>query len=96
MNIVVGDRVKEFDKLSTEYNGKLYNFNKVKTISAGDRDADAEGVEGMSASKMKTAAENDFETFSKGVPNSLDDKTVKQLFNTVKKQVRSRVGLCGR
>ena len=31
MNIVVGgDRVKEFDKLSTEYNGKLYNFNKVK------------------------------------------------------------------
>ena len=35
VNIVDGDRVKEFDKLSTEYNGKLYNFNKVKTISAG-------------------------------------------------------------
>ena len=94
VNIVVGgDRVKEFDKLSTEYNGKLYNFNKVKTISAGDRDADAEGVEGMSASKMrKAAAENDFETFSKGVPNSLDDKTVKQLFNTVKKQMKIKEG----
>ena len=74
-------------------NGKLYNFNKLKTISAGDRDADAEGVEGMSASKMrKAAAENDFETFSKGVPNSLDDKTVKQLFNTVKKQMKIKEG----
>ena len=94
VNIVVGgDRVKEFDKLATEYNGKLYNFNSVKTISAGNRDADAEGVEGMSASKMrKAAAENDFETFSKGVPKSLDDKTVKQLFNTVKKQMKIKEG----
>tara|TARA_B100001057_G_scaffold12788_1_gene12077 strand:+ start:2047 stop:3255 length:1209 start_codon:yes stop_codon:yes gene_type:complete len=94
VNIVVGgDRVKEFDKLATEYNGKLYNFNSVNTISAGNRDADAEGVEGMSASKMrKAAAENDFETFSKGVPKSLDDKTVKQLFNTVKKQMKIKEG----
>ena len=94
VNIVVGgDRVKEFDKLATEYNGKLYNFNSVNTISAGDRDADAEGIEGMSASKMrKAAAENDFETFSKGVPKSLDDKTVKQLFNTVKKQMKIKEG----
>ena len=94
VNIVVGgDRVKEFDKLATEYNGKLYNFNSVKTISAGNRDADAEGIEGMSASKMrKAAAENDFETFSKGVPKSLDDKTVKQLFNTVKKQMKIKEG----
>ena len=47
----------------------------------------------MSASKMrKAAAENDFETFSKGVPNSLDDKTVKQLFNTVKKQMKIKEG----
>ena len=94
VNIVVGgDRVKEFDKLATEYNGKLYNFNSVNTISAGDRDADAEGIEGMSASKMrKAAAENDFETFSKGVPKSLDDKTLKQLFNTVKKQMKIKEG----
>ena len=94
VNIVVGgDRVKEFDKLATEYNGKLYNFNSVKTISAGNRDADSEGIEGMSASKMrKAAAENDFETFSKGVPKSLDDKTVKQLFNTVKKQMKIKEG----
>ena len=94
VNIVVGgDRVKEFDKLATEYNGKLYNFNSVNTISAGNRDADAEGIEGMSASKMrKAAAENDFETFSKGVPKSLDDKTVKQLFNTVKKQMKIKEG----
>ena len=70
VNIVVGgDRVKEFDKLSTEYNGKLYNFNKLKTISAGDRDADAEGVEGMSASKMRKAVvDGNFKAFKSGTP----------------------------
>ena len=71
----------------------LYDFKQIRVISAGVRDADAEGVEGMSASKMrKAAAENDFETFSKGVPKSLDDKTVKQLFNTVKKQMKIKEG----
>jgi len=47
----------------------------------------------MSASKMrKAAAENDFETFRKGVPQSLDDKVAKQLFNTVKKQMNVKEG----
>ena len=79
VNIVVGaDRQAEFENLAQKYNGELYDFDQIRVVSAGVRDADAEGVEGMSASKMrKAAAENDFETFSKGVPKSLDDKTVK-------------------
>ena len=89
VKIVVGDdRLSEFDKLSKNYNGKLYNFGNLETISAGERDPDGEGVEGMSASKMRlAAAENDFDSFRKGIPASLDDKITKQLFNTVRTQM---------
>ena len=86
VNIVVGgDRVKEFDKLATEYNGKLYNFNSVKTISAGNRDADAEGVEGMSASKMRKAVvDGNFNAFKSGTPKNIKDDDVKSIFNAVR------------
>ena len=56
VNIVVGaDRQAEFENLATKYNGELYNFKDIRVVSAGIRDADAEGVEGMSASKMRKA-----------------------------------------
>ena len=94
IKIVVGsDRVAEFDSLAQKYNGKLYNFDDIETISAGDRDAESEGVEGMSASKMRTAAaENDFEAFRTGIPSSLDDKTARQLMNTVRKKMKVAEG----
>ena len=58
------DRVDSFTKLLNDYNGKDYNFDSINIVSAGQRDPDAEGAEGMSASKMKAAAaENNFETF---------------------------------
>lgn len=90
VQIVVGsDRVSEFDSLAQKYNGELYNFENIETISAGERDADAGGVEGMSASKMrKAAAENDFETFRSGIPETLDDKTAKSIMNTVRKAMQ--------
>ena len=86
VKIVVGsDRVSEFDSLSQKYNGELYNFDSIETISAGERDADAEGVEGMSASKMrKAAAENDFETFRSGVPDNVSDEDAKSIMTTVR------------
>ena len=89
VNIVVGgDRLKEFEKLSGSYNGKLYDFGELDVVSAGERDPDAEGVEGMSASKMrKAAAENDFKTFRSGVPKSIDDKSAKLIFNKLKKSM---------
>ena len=90
VQIVVGsDRVAEFDSLAQKYNGQLYNFDNIETISAGERDAEAEGVEGMSASKMRqAAADNDFESFRQGIPQSLDDKTAKSLMNTVRKKMQ--------
>ena len=58
------DRVKEFDKLATGYNGSLYQFDNVEVLSSGDRDESSEGIEGLSASRMRLAAqENDFKTF---------------------------------
>jgi hypothetical protein len=85
VNIVVGsDRVSEFQNLAQKYNGSLYNFNNIQVISAGERDADAEDVSGMSASKMRKAAmDDDFETFKKGIPDTLTDPDKKKLFTTV-------------
>ena len=65
VRIVAGDdRVKEFDKLSQNYNGQLYEFEGLETISSGAREDDSEGMEGYSASRMRLAAmEGDFKSF---------------------------------
>ena len=78
VNIMVGaDRKSEFEKSANKYNGELYDFEEINVVSAGERDPDAEGVEGMSASKMrKAAAEDDFSSFRSGIPNALDDKAL--------------------
>ena len=57
ITMVVGsDRVAEFNDLLQKYNGQAYNFEELKVVSGGQRDPDAEGVEGMSASKMRAFA----------------------------------------
>jgi len=64
------DRVPAFEELINKYNGVEYNFKSIKVVSAGERDPDAEGAEGMSASKMRAAAAaGDLESFKQGVPN---------------------------
>ena len=89
VNIVVGaDRLQEFEKLANKYNGNLYSFETINVVSAGERDPDSEGVEGMSASKLrKHAKDGDFETFSKGIPKALGEKDAKKLYNTVRKNM---------
>ena len=86
INIIVGsDRQSEFENLATKYNGDLYNFENIRVISAGVRDADAEGVEGMSASKMRKAVmDDDFKAFRSGTPKELDDGDTKALFDAVR------------
>ena len=89
INLVVGgDRQKEFETLANKYNGQLYNFNAINVISAGDRDPDAEGTEGMSASKLRAlAADGDFEAFKKGLPKAAKGAVAQELFNTVQKSI---------
>ena len=79
------DRVKEFEKLSNNYNGELYQFDNIEVISSGDRDPDAKGVEGMSASRMRlAAAENDFKTFRSGLPPEVKRSEAKELFDILR------------
>jgi hypothetical protein len=86
VNIIVGsDRQAEFDNLANKYNGNLYNFDMIDVISAGIRDADADGVEGMSASKMRKAViDDDFKSFRRGTPKKLNDTDAQALFNAVR------------
>jgi hypothetical protein len=86
VNIVVGsDRQAEFENLAQKYNGDLYDFDLIRVVSAGVRDADAEGVAGMSASKMRKAVvDDDFESFRKGTPKTLDDGDARSLFDAVR------------
>jgi hypothetical protein len=87
------DRVDEYKNLLNRYNGKAdkkgnipFNFKKISVVSAGERDPDAEGATGMSASKMRHhASNNDFESFRKGVPSHVSDEHAKGLFNDVRK-----------
>jgi phosphopantetheine adenylyltransferase len=79
------DRVKEFDKLANNYNGNLYAFDNIEVVSAGDRDPDSDGVEGLSASRMRlAAAEGDFKTFRLGMPPEMRPKDVRAVFDTVR------------
>lgn len=92
ITMVVGeDRIREFEVLLNKYNGKkarhgFYNFESIRVVSAGRRDPDAEGVEGMSASKQRAnAKDNDYQSFTMGVPKGLSDRDTRRLFNDVRK-----------
>ena len=88
VTIVVGqDRLNEFQGLAQKYNGDLYEFEEINVLSAGERDADAEGLEGMSASKLRKAAmDGNFKEFVKGVPNIGNDEKM-NLFKLLQKSM---------
>ena len=91
--IAGSDRVGEFQKLLDKYNGVTgkrhgeYKFDSIKVINAGERDPDATGASGMSASKMRGAAtDNDFDLFKTGLPDDFKDtEDAEKLFATLKK-----------
>ena len=90
--VVGADRISDFKKLLTKYNGVkarhgFYDFpDGIQIVSAGDRDPDADDVSGMSASKMRAAAiEGDFKSFANGLPKSYGDKL--SVFNLLRKRM---------
>ena len=95
--VVGSDRVKDFQRILDKYNGEdkghgFYDFDKIEVVSAGERDPDSEGVEGMSASKMRKAAvDGDFESFRLGTPTVLSDDVTKKMFNDVRKGLKLKV-----
>ena len=98
VNMVVGsDRISEFKTMLNKYNDVksrhgYYNFNEINIVSAGDRDPDAEGAMGMSASKMREAVkQSDFNSFKKGLPNTLNEIEKKTLFKQMASYMRVKV-----
>ena len=91
--VVGSDRVNDFSKLLKQYNNQdkphgFYNFDSIDVVSAGERDPDAEGVSGMSASKLRAfAVQGKFDEFAKGLPG-LNDKDAKSLFNEIRKGLK--------
>ena len=92
--VVGSDRVTSFEKSLIPYNGKkaahgYYKFNSIRVISAGQRDPDAEGVSGMSASKMRKAAQDkNYSAFRRGLPRKFGGG--RQLFKLVQKGMGMR------
>jgi len=79
------DRVAQFEKLLNDYNGKDYTFQSIKIENAGERDPDADGAEGMSASKMRSSAvEGNFDEFKQGVANP---SIAQEMYDTIRKNM---------
>ena len=89
--VVGSDRIREFEARLNAVNGKkgrhgFFNFQRISVVSAGERDPDAEGTSGMSASKMrKAAADKDFTAFSQGLPKNVSNVDAKGIYNAVRK-----------
>ena len=90
--VVGSDRIGEFDRVLQKYNGKDYNFNSIKTVSSGDRDPDAQGVEGMSGSKLRgVAMSGDEKTFKSGLASKLSDADKTKIYNLVRKNLKEAI-----
>ena len=90
--IVAGsDRVREYEVTLNKYNGKqgrhgFYNFERINVLSAGNRDPESKGVEGVSGTKLRGFAENgDFANFSQYMPKRLSNADSKAVFNAVRR-----------
>ena len=83
--VVGSDRVKQFKALAHKYNGKEYNYKKINILSAGHRDPDAEGVAGISGTKMRNhASGNDYNSFKAGLHPNHSDEHAKKLFKATR------------
>ncbi len=90
--VVGSDRLAKFSKWISEYNGKkkkhgFYDFIDIDFVSSGDRDPDAEGVAGVSASKLREfAVSGDLDNFKKGT--KLSAKDTKSMYNEIRKAMK--------
>ena len=96
LHMVAGsDRVPEYHKLLHKYNGThegaLFNFKHIQVHSAGERDPDAEGTTGMSASKMRGhASAGNYKEFKKGIPAHVKDSHAKEMYHDVRKHMGAK------
>ena len=90
ITMVVGsDRVTEFRNSIQKYmNKEGIKLDKFEVVSAGERDPDAEGVAGMSGSKLRELAQQGkMDTFMTGLPSNLQDADKKQIYDILRKEM---------
>jgi len=86
--VVGSDRIKEFQTILDKYNGRDYDFESIKVVSAGERDPDAKGVEGMSGTKLRAIAKaGDFDVFKQAAASGLSDKDKMAMMKLVQKNL---------
>jgi len=92
LHVVAGsDRHEEMHNLLHKYNGQKaahghYNFKSITVHSSGERDPDAEGTTGISASKMREHAASGNKTeFHKGAPSKMKPEHKDAMYNDVRK-----------
>ena len=66
---------------------EIFIFETINVVSAGERDPDAEGVEGMSASKLRKHAKMEILKHFLRLPKALGEKDARRLYNTVRKNM---------
>lgn len=99
--IVAGsDRVDYFKNFLNQYNKKndkqgnlVFDFDSVDAVSSGERDPDAEGVAGMSASQARAyATTDDFENFTKVIMDNDQDK-IQQIYSKIQSKIGNKVAV---
>jgi len=82
--VVGADRAAQFDKEMRKYLDE-YGIKNFTVVNAGFRDPDAEGVEGMSASKARAlAVEGDFDGFAEALPSTISNANKKSVYNKIR------------
>ena len=95
IHIAGSDRIPEFEGLVGRYNntpdtkGNIpFAFRDYQFESSGDRDPDSEGVEGMSASKLRQLAiDGNVEEFKQGMSDRVDDLQKEETFNIIRERL---------
>lgn len=94
LHVVAGsDRHEAMHELLHKYNGQKsthghYNFKSITVHSSGERDPDAEGTTGISASKMREhAASGNKKEFHKGAPSKMSTAHKDELYHDVRKSM---------
>lgn len=94
LHVIAGsDRKEELHNLLHKYNGHPskeghpgYNFKSITVHSAGERDPDAEGTTGISASKMRAhAAAGNKKAFHAGAPSKMSAAHKDEMFHDVRR-----------
>jgi hypothetical protein len=96
IQIAGSDRIPEYQIIRDKYNGKPakdgnvpFEFRTYEIVSSGERDPDSEGVEGMSASKVRNFALNgDYKSFDHGLSQALNEQEKRSVYNAIRERIK--------